>query len=218
MKLRSLSVLVCTLLFFGFGTSVRLHAQCQIESGQELPSSPRENQWFLSSQTQELHFYRDGKWNVVNGEVRSAVNCHGHLLITTMSGEFGELLPEGFESRHAYFCGDSICVVWDYIGFHSVYDASGLKSKLVEPGYCKVNPTVVVVQGMEGICIPSGPAPSYLKRNDCLDQHNWGVLGGNGKWLIQPIFSGPFHFKKGIAEVVYYGQKRKINESGAWMD
>ncbi len=43
---------------------------------------------------------------------------------------------------------------------------------------------------------------------------NWGMLGANGKWLIQPIYDAPFLFQNGIAEVVYYGQKRKINEKG----
>ena len=50
------------------------------------------------------------------------------------------------------------------------------------------------------------------------DTHGWGILGTNGRWLIEPIFDAPFHFQNGIAEILYYGQKRKINEKGEFVE
>ncbi len=35
----------------------------------------------------------------------------------------------------------------------------------------------------------------------------------NTKWLIEPKFDAPFHFENGTADVLYYGQRRKINEN-----
>ncbi len=48
----------------------------------------------------------------------------------------------------------------------------------------------------------------------------WGPVSGqcmlntNWKRLKEPIYDAPFLFQNGIAEVIYYGQKRKINEKG----
>ncbi len=55
-------------------------------------------------------------------------------------------------------------------------------------------------------------------RNRIEEMHAWGILATTGEWLIQPIFDAPFHFENGIAEVLYYGQKRKINEKGGFVD
>ncbi|MBK9452327.1 MAG: hypothetical protein IPN95_23480 [Bacteroidetes bacterium] len=35
----------------------------------------------------------------------------------------------------------------------------------------------------------------------------------NTKWFIEPKFDAPFHFENGTADVLYYGQRRKINEN-----
>jgi hypothetical protein len=48
----------------------------------------------------------------------------------------------------------------------------------------------------------------------------WGPCSGpclletNPKYIVYSKYDGPFHFQNGIAEVKYYGQKRKINEKG----
>jgi hypothetical protein len=44
------------------------------------------------------------------------------------------------------------------------------------------------------------------------------IIGNRGYWLIEPKFDAPFHFENGIAEVLYYGQKRKINEKGEFVE
>jgi hypothetical protein len=40
----------------------------------------------------------------------------------------------------------------------------------------------------------------------------------NGQWLIEPKFDQPFRFQNGFAEVIYYGQRRKINEKGEFVE
>jgi hypothetical protein len=47
---------------------------------------------------------------------------------------------------------------------------------------------------------------------------NWGMLAADGKWVIEPRFDGPFRFQNGFAAVLYYGQKRKINEKGEFVE
>jgi hypothetical protein len=44
--------------------------------------------------------------------------------------------------------------------------------------------------------------------------HGWGILGANGKWLIQPMYDAPFHFVDGRAQVSYYGKRQTIDEAG----
>lgn len=45
----------------------------------------------------------------------------------------------------------------------------------------------------------------------------WGLLDRHGNWIVEPKFDEPFFFKGGIADVVYYGEKRKINEKGEFV-
>jgi hypothetical protein len=59
---------------------------------------------------------------------------------------------------------------------------------------------------------------SLSELKDCRQLVNWGILGGNGQWLIEPKYDARFHFQNGIAEVLYYGQKRKINEKGEFVE
>ena len=47
---------------------------------------------------------------------------------------------------------------------------------------------------------------------------SWGIIGQSGTWLIEPKYDAPFHFENGIAEVLYYGQRRKINEKGEFVE
>lgn len=76
------------------------------------------------------------------------------------------------------------------------------------------------IQGMRAVCLPEpidkkGQHHSFFSWQDC---RNWGMIGLNGKWLIEPKFDEPFHFENGIADVRYYGQKRKINEKGEFVE
>ncbi len=50
------------------------------------------------------------------------------------------------------------------------------------------------------------------------DVHGWGMLGTDGKWLIEPKFDAAFRFQNGFADVIYYGQRRKINEKGEFVE
>jgi hypothetical protein len=43
------------------------------------------------------------------------------------------------------------------------------------------------------------------------------IIDNHGQWLIEPKFDSPFHFQSGLAEVIHYGQKRKINEKGEFI-
>ena len=53
---------------------------------------------------------------------------------------------------------------------------------------------------------------------DIENYHAWGMIDLEGFWLIQPIFDRPFLFQDGFAAVIYYGQQRKINEKGEFVE
>ncbi len=64
-------------------------------------------------------------------------------------------------------------------------------------------------------------ASSFLKPYGFVNQeevHSWGMLGINGAWTVEPIYDAPFHFENGVADVLYYSQKRKINEKGEFVE
>ena len=63
-------------------------------------------------------------------------------------------------------------------------------------------------------------APAALNQSwfFCYEATAWGMWGLDGRWLIEPIYDRPFRFQNGIAEVIYYGQKRKINEEGNFVE
>lgn len=78
-------------------------------------------------------------------------------------------------------------------------------------------PKSEIVAGIEAYCFPQN-VPGHLFTMDYKELHNWGMIGVNAQWLIEPKFDAPFHFKNGTAEVLYYGQKRKINEKGEFVE
>ncbi len=47
------------------------------------------------------------------------------------------------------------------------------------------------------------------------------IIDNHGQWLIPPKFDQPLHLQNGVAERLhrfYYGQKRKINEKGEFVE
>jgi hypothetical protein len=76
---------------------------------------------------------------------------------------------------------------------------------------------IMTVRGLPGLCMTDAP-PQIFWKDPFGDQiHRWGVLGMDGLWLIAPQYDAPFHFEKGIAEVIYYGKEREINEWGEFV-
>ena len=63
---------------------------------------------------------------------------------------------------------------------------------------------------IDWLCLPRFDAPACFA----------ALVGTreNGHWRIAPQYDKPFHFQDGIAEVTYYGQKRKINEQGEFVE
>ena len=76
----------------------------------------------------------------------------------------------------------------------------------------------LIVNDMEAFCLPQ-LAPNFYQCTGLKpDYQNWGMLGTNGQWIIAPQYDDPFTFENGIANVRYYGQKRKINEKGEFVE
>jgi hypothetical protein len=71
------------------------------------------------------------------------------------------------------------------------------------------------VLGIKAYSLPPNISIMNYQENQL---RNWGMLGVNGHWLIEPKFDQPFRFQNGFAEVIYYGQRRKINEKGEFVE
>ena len=71
------------------------------------------------------------------------------------------------------------------------------------------------VLGIKAYSLPPNISIMNYQENQL---RNWGMLGVNGQWLIEPKFDQPFRFQDGFAEVLYYGEKRKINEKGEFVE
>ena len=119
-------------------------------------------------------------------------------------------------------CHDSIiAMIWDngYVQFSAT--RSGIKDEdrfLTSPyRYGAKGVTSQIVQSRESYCAPEY-IPKFQHPGKDDPYRNWGMLSVDAQWIVAPIFDGPFHFKNGIAEVLYYGQKRKINEKGEFVE
>ncbi len=44
------------------------------------------------------------------------------------------------------------------------------------------------------------------------------IIDNHDHWLIPPNYDASFKFKDGTADVIYYGQKRRINEKGEFAE
>ena len=190
--------------------------------GGKVPKHAKVGDWHLNNMKHELSRYTaDEGWQYYDSRVAKISWCHSALRVTRPFGEQYCVLPNS-DLRDYYdscFCGDSILVTWNEGDTDPLaYDRGGdvityrLSAKL-DTVHWQMD-----WHGMKAFCL-AGDFPTH--RMDLRfghDIHTWGILGENGEWLILPIFDAPFGFQDGFAEVMYYGQKRKINEKGEFVE
>jgi hypothetical protein len=182
--------------------------------------------WFLDSVGHQVYiflqgYHGDSRWDAVDSaNVDTIYACHEKMVARTPQVTKIYFNPVTVFTVQGCICSDSLLWTWDWISL-SVYDWHGgyadwrlnVDSDLA---LCNGSYQPDTVSGQLGFCLPQ--TSQRLSRFDCDDIANWGIIGVNGHWLIDPIYDDPFHFQNGIAEVLYYGQNRKINEKGEFVE
>ncbi len=172
--------------------------------------------WYLDTLNQ-IAWRREGRaWTQVSQDtVQEMLPCHGFLHIR--SGGIGTIWDASGKVATEYHhcsCSDSLRIVW-YSGITVFYEPDGAT---LHATHCGANwKAHDSIQGMACFCLPQREATGN-QMLDCEEIRQWGMLGANGKWLIEPRFDGPFRFQNGFAAVLYYGQRRKINEKGEFVE
>jgi hypothetical protein len=199
-----------------------LFAQLRIERGGAVPQEASGDVWWLDTLKREVFHHQTDGWKMVaNPNIDALFSCHGYVYAMRKYGGGVEFNPATRDPTPipitSCICWDSVVAVW-YVTQAIVHDHHRkmiTRMDGVSPFGQSAYPTQTV-QGLSAICLPLTPRESgHLHISEL---RSWGMLGENGKWVIEPQFDAPFTFKNGFAEVLYYGQRRKINVSGEFVD
>ena len=213
------------LLSLWIGIDARLSAQIRFETGTDgTLRGATVGTWYYNTQSGKLSLLRDNGWRLMSGiwgfdrmvlcdrlvlveemHLTYIYNVHGDLLSVLLAKD---MLPDSVlqGSRHI-----------------SQYSKNGLGgiSQPVTIAKCKTCAAYNLprLRGKDVLCVPQyvdGILKGGVHQNEA--RKNWGMLSTDGEWLIEPIYDAPFVFQDGIAEVIYYGEKRKINEQGEFVE
>ncbi len=200
-----------SMVFLGIwlASPASMQAQVTMMEGRVNPDSSMNADWYLNQRTEKAWTKKNGDWEEVLGYVVKLIDYHGIIVlkhraafaIATQSGnllrssigtyEYRNGIIQINDNANVYFYRDSIC-----IGTSCLFDPEMVGGTTV---YC---------------------ATPMILGDDwhCYDVHGWGMMRLDGTWMIEPKFDRSFSFRWGDAEVFYYGQKRKINEKGEFVD
>jgi hypothetical protein len=185
---------------------------------------------------QTISIYREGAWRTLKGADPYA---HHDLLYyrPLKAGGAGKVLkyyPDNYFLIYSFSSGskcvsalDVKCIgkimqLFKYDGIILLLDARpniAADSRYLTAALPKHSPqwTPITIQGIQSYCLPRY-APRFEVYSDKVQFRDWGILSIDGDWLVEPKFDAPFRFQNGFAEVIYYGQKRKINEKGEFVE
>ncbi len=193
-----------------------LPAQLRIIHGAGKPTEAIQADWYVDTVAHNAWSRANADWLQYMTPVKKMLHCGNMIVVVSdivtilMTNNMERLscnlacdcfeglaCMHGAQYRWYYFEGKPLSMAWEpqaYTQWEDELSQDTLNGRL---GFCS---TVAVLFMLHA------------------DTHGWGILGTDGRWLIEPIFDAPFHFQNGIAEVLYYGQKRKINEKGEFVE
>lgn len=193
-------------------------------TGREPGPNPQENEWFYDTLRHRLDRWSENGWTPMDKRVDSAGACHvwvwsvsdGNLRIWDRHGVMVNDFPQHLE------CLDSMIVleIQDYS--HAIpqssnlklYDMSGKERQAIALEVGRQEWRSIPLDGRKGLLLAE---IDFLPKRGILpflEYRNWGVYGGNFRWLIPPIYDEPIRFVNGVAEVTTYGKRQRINEKG----
>jgi hypothetical protein len=217
------------------GCAVTVRGQTiHCSKGTQFPAAPSGStyDWFLNTDSLKAYFYKAGRWVEASYEEDSIVDistCNGvvilHKCLNAKVAYFQIFHPLGYNNGAVldYVCGENILVQRNLNGYisinYNVFDGRS-RSRLAMNYNCDLSADNRVVPdtvlGKIAFCAAKYVGEEW-KYWDCSAIGNWGMLDGYGKWVIDPKFDDFFYFDDGIAEVVYRGKWRKINEQGKFV-
>lgn len=202
--------------------------QLIVHEGKSLPKKCREGDWYNNPQKPgEVWTYTQSRWvKLIAGDGRPPFEYQGliwipikeHHALATTSGQLiiedaslvtnNGLVFLGIASGDHFF---AINGKGDTLSYFKFTYPTHHHSSWHDPGWTRVR------LGNDHFDV----LPQFVPSTEdflMIRLRNWGMLGADGTWVIEPKFDAPFYFENGIAEVLYYGQKRKINEKGEFVE
>jgi hypothetical protein len=200
-----------------------LVGQIHLSAGNELPKVAYKNDWFWDVMANEIWHYKESGWKLFTDDpCTKAEVCGPYIFLQFNIGTNEVLTAEGLwasyfvpDLRH-YECFDSL-MLWEGNWKTYYLDMQGTVLGWIDNYYCNY-PKLDTAQGQGGFSVPQLVLDTTFQPMNCDQLKNWGFVGKGGHWLIDPIYDAPFLFENGTAEVLYYGQKRKINEKGEFVE
>ncbi len=217
MSTRGLHLLLIFFMLHGW-----IFAQITVFEGAEFPDHPQENDWFRSQVSQIMWHHTGGEWNQYWRKPCLRYETWHSVLFMEFPlrmhhGVFadGTPLPMNIPLDSKQYVDSLMIIKSDGNEFY--LNTRGRVVAYFDPSQCNGG-AIDTVAGIQSFCVPQAIANSSFQGYDCEYFRTWGMLGVNGQWLIPPKFDVPFGFQYGFAEVYFYGQKRKINEKGEFVE
>ncbi len=218
MRIAYLSLLFLCLVRYNL-----VQAQLHLTKGTVLPENAKKGDWFWNSTDETIWHYSHDNWYIFRiGKCTKAEACHQFLFIEKEEGRAELLTVDGAQAgmsspiKDGVHCFEGLFTI-ESLSDIRFCDSTGRILSQVSPSQCG-RPSLDTVRGAKGFCVPEYVPLQYSGSLSCKELKNWGILGVDGKWLIAPIFDNRFEFDNGVAEVLSYGQKRKINEKGEFVE
>lgn len=212
-------LLALSLISIGLLSHARLHAQAPVYKGDTLPVSSGLPAWFLDTVTHRAYMDAKEYWQLLPVQpVIDIIACSGETIVVTKRGyERWQNAQAPEEIFAKVICADS--------SYFAIADESEMlrwikpaeEKKFNFNGWLPVSKSIEPqrVRGKVVYCVPYlGPGIGYLGS----EIRNWGMMSADGTWVVAPKFDTAFKFKKGFADVLYYGQRHKINERGVFIE
>lgn len=195
-----------------------------ITSGEGVPTSHQPwYDYYLDTQHHRAYIHHPGMhgdpfWYLItDDDVLTLDVCNGFAIC--FDGKkyraYNYTLALGMTAFQAYRCTDSLLWAWNQYGVR-VFDREGKETRRMfgqKSFGCETGGSVAdTVGGKLAFCVLLPQLDGYSA--PCEDLKAWGMMGLDFNWIIEPKYDEPFNFHNGVAEVVLYGKRLKINEAG----
>ncbi len=189
----------------------------KIASGRTPPVATTKANYYLDSVAQLAYIKKMEGWVVVQNHCLRLQSYQGLAMMQTLEGcSIGQRDGNIYMKAQKCICEDSLLLL---IGLDRINVLKGgleIVSLFREPdSYPALGVAQQLAAGRAYCLTDRFP---YHGAQPVADMRTWGMLGTNGQWLIEPKFDAPFGFQNGFADVIYYGQKRRINEKGEFVE
>lgn len=206
--------------------SLHLHGQSPrpptYSTGDRLPATATQGDLFLWTDNAGLYRWEAKDWEriALPDGVIDVFTCRA-MVVAELPMRTSIIFPDfirNYPVKASVSCWDSVAEVTIGDRFMLVDTRMGKSAseRQLTPEVTKTLYATIVIRGVTGWCVPAFHGDMRLY--DTKEFKNWGILNARGRWVIEPRYDKPFRFVDGVARVIYYGQKRKINLRGEFVD